>query len=242
MEHFLTNLIGADNFQKYGINIMFFGSFFTVIALIYFIIFILCKIRNFIPDKMNECINPDENIMLIVDKQIPTIYISALKFPFITFFTLIAWMCVTGSNGSFLLTALFTAIWLYIAYFFINPFFIKLIITDKRILYRDLFNLNYNVISITNIESISANMDVRVGDLLDIKIKEQEKKISLSVVKKAKEAQAIIEKIILTPDEAEKVREERAEKAKKEKVTPLQLVIITAVVIIYAFIRFGLRT
>lgn len=235
MENFLTDLIGTDNFAKYGFNIMFALTIIIPVLLTFIIVFFMSKVRDFIPDSIENIISSDEHIMLIIDKQIPSIF-SILFFPFISFITFISWN--NFKIEDIVISLFIGAMWLILLYYFVNSFFIKFIITNKKILYRNLLKLNYQVISIAGIKSVSICNEPKYGDLVYIELKETSKKMRFRTIKKAKEVQGIIEKLIYNQEDLEKVQEERI---KKEKTTPLQWVMAIALVILFIILKFGLN-
>lgn len=196
MEQILQNILGIDNYQKYGFFIIFiFGYVVTVIA-IYTIVFLLNKIKNLISDKNDKILSTNERIIFIIDKQNPTYWINSFGLPLVFWCVVSSWSLQSFDFKDIILSIFFGLIMLIYTYMFINSFFIKLIVTNQRLLYRSLLNLNYKIISINDIQRVTTCNDYKFGELLIIETKEKSSKISLRVLKNAKEVQTTLEATI----------------------------------------------
>lgn len=187
------------------------------------------QFNNFAP----KLINDSEKILLTIDKQIPT-YFLIIMMPFITIFT-VFWLYVFKLYD--VTTLIFILLWLIEAYCFINSFFVKCIITDQNIFYRNVLNLSYRIIPICNIKSVSAVVDHKYGECLDILQTESFKKISLRVIKRSHEARDILERLIMSPEELTILKQKRISQKEKEKITPLQWAFIMILLILVSIIR-----
>lgn len=202
------------------------------VFIVAFIIFVLKKIRKSIPDKYENLFLIDETPLFIIDKQSPTYFINCYM-SILFWLDFILWINKDyNDTGAFIGTILFSLLFLFAVYIFLNSFFIKLIITNKRVLYRNLFNIKYKKVFIKDILKVNCFYSYQYGAELIITIKENLKTMNFLVIKEATEAQKILNKLIMLPEELKNLAPE-----KEKSITPWELAMLIILTLIFIIIK-----
>lgn len=165
--------------------------------------------RNYIKDTESLLLN-DEKVLLISEKIIPIFYIMLVSY--------LIWFNFVGLTGlptgkydrSISCNLFFVGLLLWSIYGFVNSLITKLIITNKRVLYRDLLHLRYKKLLLTEIRDIKI-LPKRKGEKIKLILNNSTSfVIRPTFIDKIEEAQIILEELILNPEKL------KAQKEKKE--------------------------